>query len=156
MIELIDSKLAQYHRFMVDINTRILEGSLNPDDIMGVISSLIGHKKRAEVVYTLVLQKDLTFSIYDSVDANKKVLAFKSEERVKKFVNEHGSCLRMPDNRGVFFLFTKEIKNKEEFFVAYVDFDDGGRIRMNERGRFGSGCFWGTSYPRYVVVPPNS
>lgn len=44
MTKVTDSQLAQYHRFMHDINGRVLKGSLDPTDVMNMIRPLIGQK----------------------------------------------------------------------------------------------------------------
>lgn len=96
--------------------------------------------------------KDGTFKeIFNSFKTDIKNLKWSSQEQIEKFCIENPSWLRT-DGCATFFLFEEEVNNKKEFFVACVDFNDGGRLELAV-SRLSRGNVWSASGRRRVVVP---
>lgn len=89
----------------------------------------------AMLVLVYELHKDGNLmDIYNSFNVHKETLAFRSQEQVEKFVIENCTWLQTGGG-GTFFLFTEEVKGKEEFFVASVEFDgDSRRLKVRVDG----------------------
>jgi hypothetical protein len=74
-----------------------------------------------------------------------------SQHQIKSFAKDHRDKLRT-DGYGTFFLFKVAKGNDSEFFVAYVDFDDGGRLEVSVH-RFSDDHVWYAGFRRRIVVP---
>lgn len=84
--------------------------------------------------------------IFSSINTNKKKLCM-TQAQIIAFVKKHKNKLRK-DGYGTFFVF----EENNEFFVAFVGFDDVGRLKLDV-DHFDSTLVWFAIYQHHLVVP---
>jgi hypothetical protein len=96
-------------------------------------------------VFEMVTNGDFT-RIFGGFNVSLDQLCL-SQNQIKYFVKDHFDKLQT-DGYGTFFLF----KVGEEIFVAYVHFDDRGRLKVYVR-RFSRDDVWRAGFRHRIVVP---
>lgn len=113
--------------------------------------------KQSSTEETLVLvyemrNQDVDFmTIYNSFGLDKEKLAFESQAQIEMFVIEHREWLQ---NRefGNFFLFSEELNEKQEWFVAIVKIDQVGNLSAF-RNPLSDKKKWQGFYKHRFVIP---
>lgn len=103
-------------------------------------------KKTLIAIYEMIL--DATFrTIFGGFGENLKRLAWQ-ESQIVAFCRDHRNLLRT-DGYGTFFLFEGE---NGGFFVANVNFDDNGQLKVNVNP-LDNDNVWNAEYRHRIVVP---
>lgn len=110
-------------------------------------TDVVGEKSGEMPVSIYEIRQNATFSdMFTLLSSDLDKLAM-PQDKIIEFCENHQDHLR-EGGHATFFLF----KVGDKFFVANVNFENGGRLMANVN-RFGSNFVWGGGFRRRVIVP---
>jgi len=124
-------------------------GFIDPD-FVNYKTNVPGQPTRKMRVEVLELVRNGTFSqIYDGFGRPRESLCL-TQSQIIRFAKDHKPWLRK-DGYATFFLFKEKVDGKDEFFVAGVDWCEGGLEALVRR--LSLDRVWSAECQRRIVVP---